>query len=87
MFDNLRDKKNNMKKRKISEKKVALKSPRAHRISFMLNEEEYKAITHHLDKYKISNKSNWYRMTILAHVRKVMEEDYPTLFNEYEMRR
>ena len=41
----------------------------------------------YLAKYKIVNKSRWYRETILAHVLKVLEEDYPTLFNENEMRR
>lgn len=66
----------------IQEKKL-----RVHRISFMLNDDEYKAVERHLSKYKITNKSNWYRATILAHVLRVMEEDYPTLFKENEMRR
>ena len=60
---------------------------RDHRISFMLNDKEYNAIERHLSKYKITNKSNWYRHTILAHIWKVMGEDYPTLFDEKEMRR
>ncbi len=63
------------------------KNHRTHRISFLLNEDEYKAVERHLSKYKITNKSNWYRKTILSHVFRVMEEDYPTLFNENEMRR
>ncbi|MDR0843757.1 MAG: hypothetical protein LBN71_00910 [Tannerella sp.] len=63
------------------------KSIRGHQVSFMLNDEEYNAIKRHLSRYKITNKSNWYRTTIMAHVLKVMEEDYPTLFNENEMRR
>ena len=63
------------------------KNHRTHRISFLLNEDEYKAVERHLSKYKITNKSNWYRKTILSHVLRVMEEDYPTLFNENEMRR
>ena len=60
---------------------------REHRISFMLNDTEYNAIERYLRKYKINNKSNWYRSTILAHIWKVMGEDYPTLFDENEMRR
>ncbi|MDR0393868.1 MAG: hypothetical protein LBH77_01795 [Tannerella sp.] len=60
---------------------------REHRVVFVLNDVEYNAIERHLRKYKITNKSHWYRSTILAHVWKVMEEDYPTLFNENEMRR
>ena len=63
------------------------KNHRIHRISFLLNADEYKAVERHLSKYKITNKSNWYRKTILSHVLRVMEEDYPTLFNENEMRR
>lgn len=63
------------------------KNHRTYRISFLLNEDEYKAVERHLSKYKITNKSNWYRKTILSHVLRVMEEDYPTLFNENEMRR
>ncbi|WP_373457001.1 hypothetical protein [Parabacteroides sp. 52] len=53
----------------------------------MLNEEEQKAVTRYLDRYKIKNKSRWYRETIMKHILKMMEEDYPTLFNENEMRR
>ena len=60
---------------------------RMHRVSFLMNEEEYRAVTNLLSKYKIKNRSNWLRMTILTHVFRVMGEDYPTLFNENEMRR
>jgi hypothetical protein len=64
-----------------------LNQPRAHKVSFMLNDEERKTIERYLDKYKIVNKSRWYRETILIHILKTLEEDYPTLFNEHEMRR
>jgi len=60
---------------------------RERRVSFMMNDDEYNAVERYLSKYKITNKSNWYRTTILTHVLKMMEEDYPTLFNENEMRR
>jgi len=63
------------------------KKTRERRVSFMMNEDEYNAIERYLSRYKIDNKSNWYRTTILTHVLKMMEEDYPTLFNENEMRR
>jgi hypothetical protein len=56
-------------------------------VTFMLNDEEQRAVTRYLKKYKIENKSRWYRETIISHVLKVLEEDYPTLFNENEMRR
>lgn len=61
--------------------------PRVYKVSFMLNEDEQKAIGRYLSRYKIENKSRWYRETILTHVIRTLEEDYPTLFNEHEMRR
>ena len=41
----------------------------------------------YLEKYKITNKSRWLRETILMFIHKNMEEDYPTLFGEHDMRR
>ena len=61
--------------------------PRVHKVTFMLNDEEHKAVKRYLSRYKIENKSRWYRETILSHILKTLEEDYPTLFNENEMRR
>jgi hypothetical protein len=78
-----------MKEKQSGKKKKLPKNDvkRKHRIAFMLNDLEHKAIERHLRKYKITNKSHWYRSTILAHIWKMMGEDYPTLFNENEMRR
>ena len=74
-------------KGKRQEKKLQKKdTKREHRISFMLNDTEYNALERFLRKYKITNKSKWYRTTIFSHVWKVMMEDYPTLFDENEMR-
>lgn len=53
----------------------------------MLNEEEHRTIDRYLSKYKIRNKSRWYRETIITHILKSLDEDYPTLFTENEMRR
>lgn len=61
--------------------------PRVHKISFMLNDDEYKVVERYLTKYKIENKSRWYRETVLSHILRTLEEDYPTLFKETEMRR
>ena len=44
-------------------------------------------IENYLKKYKIKNKSNWMRETLLAFIYKNLDEDYPTLFNEHDMRR
>jgi hypothetical protein len=49
--------------------------------------DEHKAVKRYLSKYKIENKSRWYRETIISHILKTLEEDYPTLFRENEMRR
>lgn len=55
--------------------------------NFSLSDEEYNLICLYMKKYKISNKSRWLRETVLAHVLKNLEMDYPTLFGENEMRR
>ena len=74
-------------KSKNKNKPPQLKALRTQRISFMLSEEEYKTIDNYLTKYKINNRSHWYRETLLTHILKVLEQDYPTLFGENEMRR
>ena len=61
--------------------------PRIYKVTFMLNEEEHRAVARYLSKYKIQNKSRWYRETIITHILKNLDEDYPTLFTENEMRR
>jgi hypothetical protein len=53
----------------------------------LMNDGERQAVERHLSRYGITNKSNWYRSIILSHVIGVMENDYPTLFSENEMRR
>lgn len=60
---------------------------RAKQANFSLSDEEYNLISLYIKKYKISNKSRWLRETVMAHVLKNLELDYPTLFGENEMRR
>lgn len=60
---------------------------RERRMSILLSNEEQQIVDRYLEKYKISNKSRWLRETILMFIYKNMEEDYPTLFGEHEMRR
>ena len=60
---------------------------RSQKVTFMLNEEEHKLISNYLSKYHISNRSRWYRQVVISHVLKMLEQDYPTLFSENEMRR
>jgi len=59
---------------------------REHRVTFYLNDTEYKAVRRHVKKYNITNKSNWYRRTILAHIWQKLGDDLPMLFPEDEMR-
>lgn len=61
--------------------------PRTKRVVFTLNDDEHDLIKFYLKKYKISNCSRWYRETIISHILKNMDQDYPTLFEENEMRR
>ena len=60
---------------------------RKKRIVAFVNDEENRLIDNYLNKYKIKNKSNWMRETLLAFIYKNLDEDYPTLFNEHDMRR
>ncbi|MDR0422826.1 MAG: hypothetical protein LBH72_07445 [Proteiniphilum sp.] len=73
-------------KKKSSQLPGSIK-PRTKRAVFMLSDEEYGLIRFYLKKYKITNRSRWFRETVLNHVLKNMERDYPTLFGENEMRR
>ena len=60
---------------------------RERRMSILLSDEEQQIVDRYLEKYKITNKSRWLRETILMFIHKNMEEDYPTLFGEHDMRR
>ncbi|NLZ73381.1 MAG: hypothetical protein GX905_06130 [Bacteroidales bacterium] len=63
------------------------KSKRMMRLTCFLNEQEYEFIDNYLKQYKIKNKSRWFRETLLIAIYKEIEENYPTLFDEHEMRR
>ena len=72
------------KKKQNTIQRTSLK--RTNRITLVLNDEEAKMLNRFLSKYKIKNKSRWMRETLLLSVLKRFEEDYPTLFQEKEMR-
>ena len=57
------------------------------RVVCLVSEEEMKIIDDYLKKYRITNKSNWMRETLLSFIYKNLDEDYPTLFGEHDMRR
>lgn len=56
-------------------------------IAISLNEKEYAIIDAYIKKYKIGNRTRWVRETLISFVLKNLEQDYPTLFDENEMRR
>lgn len=77
-----------MRKRDKKCAKVSAVEPkRQSRMTCLMSEDEQKIVDRYLEKYKITNKSRWLRETILMFVYKNMEEDYPTLFGEHDMRR
>ncbi|MEE0989962.1 MAG: hypothetical protein UIC45_01390 [Paludibacteraceae bacterium] len=46
----------------------------------MLNDKEMEAIENYLSRYRIKNKSRFYRETIVRHILKQLEKDTPELF-------
>lgn len=62
-------------------------STRKERYSFLVNPDEKHMIESYLRKYKIANRSRWMRETLLTFIIKNLDKDYPTLFDEQEMRR
>lgn len=68
-------------------KKPVVEPKRQQRMTCLMSEDEQLIVDRYLDKYKITNKSRWLRETILVFIHKNMEEDYPTLFGEHDMRR
>jgi hypothetical protein len=62
-------------------------SVRNERYSFLINSEEKQMIENYLRKYRIRNRSRWMRETLITFIIRNLDQDYPTLFNEQEMRR
>lgn len=60
---------------------------RHNRLTLLVSDDELRIIDSYLNKNKITNKSHWMRQTLLASIHKELEENYPTLFNEHDMRR
>ena len=72
-----------MKKAKVVHKNTGL---RQFKVSFLLNSDEQKALNHYLKKYNIDNRSHYLRETLLSQVLLKLDEDYPTLFEPWEMK-
>lgn len=68
--------------------KVSSSTPkRAQRMVCLMSVEEMRTVDSYLKKYQITNKSRWIRETVLTFIHKKLDEDYPTLFGEHDMRR
>lgn len=77
-----------MKKTVKKREKVPASIPkRKQRMVCLMSEDELRIVDSYLKKYKITNKARWLRETVLTFIRQKMDEDYPTLFNEHDMRR
>ncbi|MBP5323141.1 MAG: hypothetical protein J6Y84_05030 [Bacteroidaceae bacterium] len=75
---------------KKKEKHTFVRNPKAarpHRLVALMSDEELQMVDHYLNKYHISNRSRWMRETLLKHILHNLEIDYPTLFDEHDMRR
>lgn len=68
-------------------KKGTADANRTKHVNFSLNEKEYALICAYIKKYKIENRSRWVRETVISNILKNLDQDYPTLFDENEMRR
>ena len=62
------------------------KMNRNNRITISLNDKEMRVLNQFYEKYKIGKRSRFLRETIMLAVLKKFDEDYPTLFDESEMR-
>ncbi len=77
-----------MRKQNKKYSKAATAEPKRQlRMTCLMSTDEQQIVDRYLEKYKITNKSRWLRETVLMFIHKNMEEDYPTLFGEHDMRR
>lgn len=73
--------------RKRIDKADCGRTKRSKRITCLVSDREDEIINNYLDRFNIKNKSTWMRETILHFIYDKTENDYPTLFNDHEMRR
>jgi hypothetical protein len=57
---------------------------RNNKISLLLNNREMKAIEVYCNRYRIKNKSEFVRATVMKAIIKRFDEEYPTLWEECE---
>lgn len=69
-------------KRQQSYKEDRLK--RRNRLSLMLNNREMRALSIYCNRYRVKNKSEFLRSTIMKAILKRFEDEHPTLWEETE---
>jgi hypothetical protein len=57
---------------------------RTNRLSLMLNQRELRALGVYCSRYRIKNKSEFFRETIMRAILKRFEEEHPSLWEENE---
>jgi hypothetical protein len=57
---------------------------RINRLSLMLNDREMKALGIYCSRYRVKNKSEFLRETVMKAILKRFEEEHPTLWEEPE---
>lgn len=73
---------NYMKRRSATENSLK----RINRRSILFNQRELKAIDHYCERFKIDNRSKFMREAIITEVLKKFEDNYPTLWDDQQMR-
>jgi hypothetical protein len=58
------------------------KLKRTHRLSLMLNNREMRALSIYCTRYRIKNKSEFLRATIMQAILKRFDDEHPTLWEE-----
>ena len=58
-----------------------MKSPREHRVSILLNDNEQKTLDKFCERYKVKNKSRLIRETLMRAILRQLDKDQPTLFD------
>ncbi|MDF1546772.1 MAG: hypothetical protein P1P88_03050 [Bacteroidales bacterium] len=57
---------------------------RKHKMNFLFNEMEKKALESYCKKYKIENRSKFMREAIVTTILQQFDKDYPSLFDQLE---
>ena len=71
-----------MEGRRAIQKEDALR--RTNKLSLLLNNREMRAIGIYCNRYRVKNKSEFMRATIMKAIIKRFEDEYPTLWEESE---